>query len=108
MRKWVRLNEDNIVVASYRVDTDQKIDKEVFTDLSLQEMIGRIYVDSYTLKENTVKVAYDWRDEELRNTDWVVAATDHPQHAAYLTYRQALRDWPSTEDFPDVKPTLSS
>lgn len=47
-----------------------------------------------------------WRDMELVATDWVVPVTDHPQHAAYMTYRQALRDWPSTADFPDVRPTL--
>jgi hypothetical protein len=32
--------------------------------------------------------------------------TDHPDHAATLAYRVALRDWPSTSDFPDTKPTL--
>ena len=47
-----------------------------------------------------------WRDEELLTTDRIVPLTDHPQHAAYITYRAALRDWPSTSDFPDTKPTL--
>lgn len=49
-----------------------------------------------------------WRDSELQATDWIVPITDHPQHAAYLTYRQALRDWPGTADFPDTKPVLGS
>ena len=49
-----------------------------------------------------------WRDQELKATDWIVPVTDHPQHAAYMTYRQALRDWPSTADFPDTKPVLGS
>lgn len=49
-----------------------------------------------------------WRDSELQRTDWIVPITDHPQHAAYLTYRQALRDWPSTEDFPDIRPELGA
>jgi hypothetical protein len=31
---------------------------------------------------------------------------DHPKHAAYVTYRQKLRDWPSTADFPKTRPTL--
>lgn len=43
-----------------------------------------------------------WRDQELRLTDWVVPVTDHPQHAAYKTYRIKLRDWPSTSDFPNT------
>ena len=52
--------------------------------------------------------ARSWRDQELRKSDWIVPTSDHPQHAAYITYRKALRDWPSTSDFPDKKPTLGS
>ena len=48
----------------------------------------------------------EWRDLELRITDFIVPTTDHPQHAAYMTYRAALRSWPSTSDFPATKPTL--
>ena len=52
--------------------------------------------------------ARGWRDAELQATDQIPAITDHPQRAAYLTYRTALRDWPSTSDFPATKPTLGS
>ena len=55
-----------------------------------------------------------WRDDELKNSDWIVQVLDHPQKAAYTTYRAALRNWPSVDsegeyinDFPDTKPTLS-
>ncbi len=47
-----------------------------------------------------------WRDGELKSTDYIVPLSDHPQRAAYMTYRVALRDWPATEDFPDTKPEL--
>ena len=47
----------------------------------------------------------EWRDNELKSTDSIVPLTDHPDHAATITYRQELRDWPSTEDFPNTKPT---
>ena len=47
-----------------------------------------------------------FRDQELMCSDWIVSVTDHPQHAAYMTYRAALRDWPSTSDFPSTKPVL--
>ena len=47
-----------------------------------------------------------WRDSELKETDWICAIPDHGLHASYMTYRQALRGWPSTPDFPDTKPTL--
>lgn len=46
----------------------------------------------------------EWRDLELTRTDWIVPVTDHSKHAEYLTYRQELRDWPSTVDFPDTRP----
>jgi len=51
--------------------------------------------------------AKTWRDMELLATDYIVPLTDHPQRSAYMTYRQNLRDWPSTSDFPDTKPTVS-
>ena len=51
--------------------------------------------------------ARGWRDSELQATDWIVPLSDHPQRAAYLNLRTALRDWPSTAEFPSgVKPTL--
>ena len=58
--------------------------------------------------EDIALQARGWRNGELENTDWIVPVTDHPQHAAYKTYRQKLRDWPSTSDFPNTKPELGS
>lgn len=51
-------------------------------------------------------IAKAWRNSELSSTDWIVPLTDHPERASYMTYRTNLRDWPSTADFPDTKPTL--
>ena len=42
-----------------------------------------------------------WRDSELEASDYIVPLTDHPQHAAYMTYRQELRDYPAQSDFPN-------
>ena len=47
-----------------------------------------------------------WRDKELKATDWIVPITDHPERSDYLTYRTNLRDWPSTDSFPNTRPTL--
>ena len=47
-----------------------------------------------------------WRDSELFATDYIMPLTDHPQRDAYITYREALRQWPSTEDFPATRPEL--
>ena len=49
-----------------------------------------------------------WRNGELASSDYIVPLTDHPQRAAYMTYRENLRAWPATDDFPDTRPTLGS
>lgn len=49
--------------------------------------------------------ARDWRNAEIKRTDFIVLLTDFPNHAAWITYRQELRDWTTTSDFPDTKPT---
>jgi hypothetical protein len=54
-------------------------------------------------KENLEKC---WRNQELKNTDWIIPIEDHPQRSAYITYRQELRDWPSTDNFPNTRPTI--
>lgn len=59
------------------------------------------YTDAYFIEKD----AREWRNKELQETDFIVALTDFPNHAAWMTYRQELRDWPSTEDFPNIKPT---
>jgi hypothetical protein len=50
--------------------------------------------------------ARQWRDGQLSASDFIVPLSDHPQRAVYMAYRTALRDWPSTEDFPATKPVL--
>ena len=47
----------------------------------------------------------EWRNEELKLTDYIVPILDHSKRDLWLTYRQELRDWPSTADFPETKPT---
>jgi len=48
----------------------------------------------------------NWRNKELERTDSLALLPDHPQATQILAYRQALRDWPSTEDYPDTRPVM--
>jgi UDP-N-acetyl-D-mannosaminuronate dehydrogenase len=64
------------------------------------------HYEEYIDEEKVKQEAREWRDQELKDTDWVVPIVDHSQHSQYLLYRQALRDWTATEDFPDTRPTL--
>jgi|GEM_PF-4088169 len=62
-----------------------------FTDLEIAEMSAR-----------------DWRDAELSSSDTASQTPDWPNRDNILNYRTALRDWPSTGDFPATRPTLGS
>lgn len=50
--------------------------------------------------------ARTWRDAELTRTDVAVTVSDYPNADAVLAYRAALRDWPSTDLFPNTRPEL--
>jgi len=47
-----------------------------------------------------------WRNRELEATDKAAQTIDWPNRDNILTYRTALRDWPSTDTFPDTRPEL--
>ena len=72
----------------------------------------RKLMDGFAFETGTYSVvpadeeARQWRDGELLATDYIVPLTDHPQRDAHITYREALRQWPSTEDFPATRPEL--
>jgi hypothetical protein len=50
--------------------------------------------------------ARTWRDNELARTDVAATVSDYPNADAYIVYRQSLRSWPSTSDFPNTRPEL--
>ena len=74
-------------------------------ELALADTISLGTIEEATDSELESKQK-SWRNKELKDTDWVVPVTDHPKRASYLAYRTKLRDWPSTDDFPNTKPTL--
>ena len=49
-----------------------------------------------------------WRNGELESTDKAAQTPDWPNRDNILTYRQALRDWPSTSGFPATRPELGA
>ena len=95
---------DNVMVAS---DEYAATLQEETVNVTGQEVgIGHTYANGVfaapvkTLEEKTAEEK-QWRDWGLRSTDYIVPLTDHPQHAAYMTYRQELRDYPAQSDFPN-------
>lgn len=69
--------------------------------------ISKLDTEEKEIEKNNNNQARYWRDSKLQETDFIVPLTDYPNHADWLTYRQALRNWPSTDSFPDTKPTGS-
>ena len=67
------------------------------------------YYEEYIAPTHSVDLSAEarmWRDGELTRTDTLHLLDDYPNAANLTTYRAALRNWPSTADFPDTKPTL--
>lgn len=106
MRKWVTLDKNNIVIGSFESDIQQEHATEVFTDVGSEELCGLIFVDSHNFKEDITTAPLIWRDSELFRTDSLMLLPDYPYKEQLTAYRQALRDWPATEDFPDTRPEL--
>lgn len=53
---------------------------------------------------NAERAAREWRDSELSKTDVLASVSDYPHTTELTAYRTALRNWPSTSDFPDTRP----
>lgn len=114
MENIIAIIEDN-KVAQVAVGSDEWADSLEQTTVNVTGQIvdvGFIYqdgkiIDPFDLLEGEELIAAkseierDWRDGELKNSDWIVQLTDHPQHASYLVYRQELRNYPSQADFPN-------
>ena len=90
-----------------RVDNPLEGDKIKTTNTKTGLVFIASHHDSYVeTQEDINHLAKEWRNQELVNTDYIVPLTDHTLHSVYMTYRQALRDWTDTADFPLTKPTL--
>jgi len=66
-----------------------------------------LYVAPTPAEPTAEEEARQWRNIKLSSTDYIVPLTDHPQHAAYISYRESLRSWPSTDSFPDTRPEVN-
>lgn len=71
------------------------------------EDVSRYPTEEELLEERKVE-ARAYRNSELARTDSLSLLSDHPQKTQIIAYRTALRDWPSTSDFPDTPPTMGS
>ncbi len=90
-------------------DADGNITNTIVADAEFVEANFEHYEEwvAPTPTEPTAEeTARQWRDSELASTDEAAKTPDWPNRPNILVYRQDLRDWPSSKDFPDTKPTL--
>ena len=83
---------------------DKNYNKITKSDGSIEETVTDV-TSARLQKANKEMEGRQWRDDELSRTDPLVLLPDHPDKDKFVAYRQALRDWPSTGNFPDTRPT---
>jgi len=90
-------------------DASGNITNTIIADLAFVEANFDYYEEwvAPTPEEPTAaETARLWRNQELATTDTASQTQDWPNRDNILTYRTALRNWPSTSDFPETRPEL--
>ena len=99
-------------MATYKIthkdgSTNQIVGGETFCKEVTKDGGSYELIPPPTLPQELINdIAKDWRNGELAKTDTLYLLDDYPDKDKLKAYRQALRDWPSTSDFPDTRPTL--
>ena len=92
-------------------DADGNITNTIIADADFVEANFdhyELYVEPTPTQPTAEEAARMWRDMELAVTDKAAQTLDWPNRDNILTYRQALRDWPSTSSFPSTRPELGA
>jgi len=90
-------------------DADGNITNTINADAEFVEAnfeYYELYVAPTPVEPTAEETERMWRDSELSATDYIMPLSDHPQRDAYITYRESLRQWPSTSLFPTTRPEL--
>ena len=90
-------------------DADGNITNTINADAEFVEAnfeYYELYVAPTPVEPTAEEEGRMWRDSELSATDYIMPLSDHPQRDAYITYRESLRQWPSTSLFPTTRPEL--
>ena len=90
-------------------DADGNITNTITADAEFVEANFEHYelwVAATPVEPTAAEAGRRWRNSELDATDRAAEISDWPNRDNILTYRTALRDWPSTSDFPATRPEL--
>jgi hypothetical protein len=114
MLNVIELEKNNRIVSVKQVKPNYILEENNFLVEEYDpDYLGKVYdpitktVSEYIFSpEEQAEKAISWRDSELFRTDSLMLLPDYPYKDQLTAYRQALRDWPATTDFPDTRPTL--
>lgn len=109
MLNVVVLDSENVCITVKQVKSDYTLQPgEVLVDSFDTDNVGKTYnseTGQFAFTQSQIEErAKQWRDSELARTDLLITLIDYPYVQEMLSYRAALRNWPVTEDFPNVKP----
>lgn len=99
------IKETDGTIVNPAVNGDLDFFKEVFAGKVIEERKDPVESSEDKVKRQKADER-GWRNNELNTTDSLYLLDDYPDKDKLKAYRQALRDWPSTADFPDKRPTL--
>jgi len=108
---YANIDEDGncVGIVGYQQPLLQPTENMILIDAVDESLLSKRWTgEAWEDVAPTSESARAWRDIELQLTDWISQTPDHPQRASYMTYRTALREWPSTSNFPATKPELGS
>jgi hypothetical protein len=92
-------------------DADGNVTNTIIADVDFVEANFdhyEVWVAPTPAEPTAEEAARMWRNAELEATDKAAQTPDWPNRDNILTYRQALRDWPSTSSFPSTRPELGA
>lgn len=92
------LEENNFLVEEYDPDYLGKV----------YDPITKTFSEYILSPQEITEKAIWWRNSELERTDSFMLLPDYPYKEQLTLYRQQLRDWPDTADFPETRPTLGN
>lgn len=112
MSNVITLNDQGVCVGVKQVKDGYILQgNEIFSESYDVSIIGKTYdsgSETFSYTQSQIEAdAIRWRDGELIRTDTLMLLSDYPFKEQMTAYRQALRDWPATAEFPDTKPVFN-
>lgn len=109
----ITLNESGVCVSVKSVKEGYALQEtEMFSGGFDESVLGKTYdpkTGSFAFTQAQIEQQERaWRNAELSRTDALMLLPDYPGKEALTVYRQALRDWTSTDAFPNTRPELGA